>query len=97
LKVFAAKKNVGLVTYFHGHAVLFREMVSMSSFKEGKHGDIVEFLITDAGLEIPSHDLLIKKYMMDIRTDQFEEISIADSISYFPECRKLEFVSPSSC
>ncbi|MEM3159491.1 MAG: hypothetical protein QXJ74_01780 [Nitrososphaera sp.] len=59
----------------------------------GEHRNKVKFSITDAGLEIPSHDLLVTKYLIDIRTDQFMEVSIADFIRYFPECKALEFVS----
>lgn len=100
LKQFESKKNTGLVIYFHGHAILFQKMEYMSkskidhenNFNESKNS--VRFDInTQNQIIIPSHNLIISKYLIDLRSDEFEEIPINVFVSYNPECKDLEFTS----
>ena len=92
---FNSKKDPGLITYFHGHAILLQEISIFDKMDNRKSDrDRVEFKLDDLSrLVIPSHNIIVTKYMIDIRADRFMDIPIENFIAYYPECRKHEFIS----
>ena len=96
LKQFNAKKNTGLLTCYNGHYILFQEIKKrgwFSSSRKRKRTKI-RFEIDDANnIIIPSHNLIISKYLIEPRYDYFLEIPLEIFRKFFPKCNNFEFIN----
>ena len=93
IEQFKSKQNTGLSTFFHGHIVLFKDIKFVKEIIPQKPHNFVDFEIINSEIHIPSHGLVISKYLIDIRSDDFEELSLDIFIKFFPECSVLQFTS----
>lgn len=92
-KLFNSKKNPGLITFFHGHIVLFQEIKFTNNNNSSTTNNKVSFSLDGSSIVIPSHDMIVTKYLIDLRSDHFKPVLIASFVKYFPECKEYEFTT----
>lgn len=91
-KLFHSKKNPGLITFFHGHIVLFQE-IKFGDNNSNVANDKASFSLDGSSIVIPSHGMVVTKYLIDLRSDYFRPVLISSFTKYFSECNKLEFTT----
>ena len=91
-KQFHSKKNTGLITFFHGHIVLFQDIKFQGNNSITKKNK-VQFSLDGSSIIIPSHNMTITKYLIDLRSDYFKPVLISSFVKYFTECKEYEFTT----
>lgn len=92
-KQFHSKKNTGLITFFHGHTVLFKEIKFTNGEPKTKTGKVSFSLDSSSSIVIPSRGMTVTKYLIDLRSNHFRPVSISSFVKYFPECKEYEFTT----